>query len=161
MNTDGASKGNLGRRAIGFALRNEDGNLLYTCGKVIDNGTNTEAEANAIVEAIRYCVHNNFVLIDLHTDSLIIKNAVQGIWSTPWVVTREVEEIKILMSSCNASISHTLREGNRLANHLANYALDVGPISCSRFGDLDIQGRRILNDDKSQCPYLRIRVDGT
>lgn len=60
-----------------------------------------------------------------------------------------MEEIKQLIARCKITLSHTLREGNKLAEHLANLALDVGPSYCNCFGDLDIQERRIVNDDKS------------
>lgn len=69
-----------------------------------------------------------------------------------------MEEIKELMATCNVTVAHTLREGNSLADHLANYALDIGPIECHCCGDLDVQGRRLVNNDKMQCPYLRVGV---
>lgn len=94
MNTDGASRGIIGRSVVGFALRNEKGDLIYGCGKEIAEGTNTEAEAKAIVEALRYCVEHDYVLIDLHTGSMILKNTMQGEWPIPWSVARQVEEIK-------------------------------------------------------------------
>ncbi|XP_075098992.1 uncharacterized protein LOC142175884 [Nicotiana tabacum] len=137
VNTDRASRGNPGRSAIGFTLRNEEGDVMYASGKEIAEGTNTETEAKAVVEALRYCIENDYILIDLHTDSMIVKKAIEGEWSVPWSIAREVEEIKQPMTRSNITISHTLREGNRLADHLANYALDVGPIECTcvwRFG---------------------------
>lgn len=50
------------------------------------------------------------------------------------------------------------REGNKLADHMANYALDIGIIECHGYCQFDIQGRRFVNDDKSQCPYLSVKV---
>lgn len=158
MNTDGGSKGNHGRSSIGFVMRNEEGDVLYACGKEIQEGTNTEAEARAILEAMRYCVQHDYVLIELHTDSMLIKNSVNGEWVVPWSVAEFVDEIKELMARCNVSISHTLRKGNRLADHLANYALDIGPIDAHGFWELDTQSRRIVNIDKLQYPNLTIRV---
>ncbi|XP_070045190.1 uncharacterized protein [Nicotiana tomentosiformis] len=144
VNTYGASRGNLGRSAIGFVLRNE--------------GTNTEAEEKAVLEAMRYCVEHDYILIELHIDSILIKNVVNGEWSIPWCVAEYVEEIKELIARCNVTVAHTLRERNSLADHLANYALEFGSIEAHCFWELDIQGRRIVNNDKLQCPYLRIRV---
>lgn len=48
-----------------------------------------------------------------------------------------------------------MREGNCLADHLANYALDVGNIEANCFQELDTKGRKIVNNDKLLCPYLR------
>lgn len=69
-----------------------------------------------------------------------------------------MEEIRQLMAKANVTVVHTFREGNCLANHLANYALDMGPMVAHSFWELDIQGRRIVNNDKLQCPYLRVKV---
>lgn len=62
------------------------------------------------------------------------------------------------MEGCNIKVSHIYIEGNKLANHLANYALDVGTIECHEFWHLDPQGRRIVNEEKLQYPYLRVKV---
>lgn len=157
VNIDGASRGNPGRSSIGFVLRNEEGDVLYARGKEVQEGTNSESEARAMLEALRYCVEHDFILIELHKDSMLIKNVMTGEWTVPWSVAAYVEEIKELMTQCNVTVDHTLREGNRLADHLANFTLDVGPMEAHCFWELDIRGRRIVNNDKLQCPYLRIR----
>ncbi|XP_075091563.1 uncharacterized protein LOC142171763 [Nicotiana tabacum] len=128
VNTDVASRENPGRSSIGFVLRNEEGDIMYAWGKEIEEGTNNEAEVRAVLEALRYCLNHDYVLIELHTDSMMIKNVLQGTWTCPWNIDVYVEEIKELMTKCNIQISHTLREGNQLPDHLANYALDIGPI---------------------------------
>lgn len=55
-NTDGASKGNPGRSAYGFCLRNENGDLVYAQGEAIHKTTNIDAKAIAIREAIYHCL---------------------------------------------------------------------------------------------------------
>lgn len=139
VNTDGACKGNPGRSSIGFVFKNEEGDVKYACGTEIQEGTNTKAEARAVVEAWRYCLEHDYFLIDFHTDSMVLKNVVNGVWTIPWSMVESVEEIKELSARCNVTISHTLREGNRLVDYLANYALDVGSIECHSFGGFDIK----------------------
>ncbi|XP_019224809.1 PREDICTED: uncharacterized protein LOC109206439 [Nicotiana attenuata] len=158
VNTDGASRGNPGRSSYGFVLRNEEGEVMYACGKEIDEGTNNEAEARAILEALRYCLNHDYVLIEWHTDPMVMTNVFQGTWTCPWNMEIYVEEIKEMMTKGNIQISHTLREGNQLADHLANFALEFGPIVCREFCDLDVLGRKIVNNDKLQWPYLRIKA---
>lgn len=63
-----------------------------------------------------------------------------------------------LLEGSNYMVSHIFREGNKLADHLANYALDHGNIECQEFWHLDIQGRRLVNEDKLQCQYFRVKV---
>lgn len=54
-------------------MRNEEGNVVYACGKEIQEGSNSVAEARAILEALKYCVGNGYVLIELNTDSMMLK----------------------------------------------------------------------------------------
>ncbi|XP_075080475.1 uncharacterized protein LOC107786790 [Nicotiana tabacum] len=155
-NTDGASRGNPGRSSIGVCLRDEYGDVQYVAGREINEGSNNEAEAEAMVEALRICRSLNYSNIWLQTDSLLLKNIIDGIWKPPNIV-EQVEEIRRLKERCNLRISHVFREGNKLADHLANYTLDFGPIEAYHFRDLDNQSRKIVNEDKSQCPYIRVK----
>nr|XP_009624162.1 uncharacterized protein LOC104115277 [Nicotiana tomentosiformis] len=123
INTDGASRGNPGRSVIGFCIRNDTSDVTFAVGKEINEATNTEAEACTILEALRHCRDNRYIQFYLQTDSLLLKNLIDGIWKPPWIITTQIEEIRQLMQGCNIRLSHIYREGNRLADHLANYAL--------------------------------------
>lgn len=78
VNTDGTSRGNSGRSAIGFCVRDEAGDLRYALGREITEGSNNEAEAVAIVEALRLCRSQNHTQIWLQTDSMLMKNIIEG-----------------------------------------------------------------------------------
>nr|XP_016450378.1 PREDICTED: uncharacterized protein LOC107775192 [Nicotiana tabacum] len=142
-NTDGASRGNPGRSAIGIVLRDEFEDISYATGREIKEGSNNEAEATALVEAMRMCRAMNFNNIWLQTDSLMLKNIIDGLWKPPWNIVDAVEEINSLKEGCNFKISHIFREGNKLADHLANYALDSGNIESFDFWELDVSSRRM------------------
>ncbi|XP_009784324.2 uncharacterized protein [Nicotiana sylvestris] len=158
VNCDGASRGNPGRSSIGYALRDDEGDIKYACGKLIHDTTNNVAEALEIVEALKYCEEKGFAQVILQTDSLLLKNAIEGIWAVPWVIAEYVEDIVHVMTRMHVNLSHIMREGNCLADHLANHAIDIGNIQAHCFQELDIKGRKILNNDKLQCPYLRVKV---
>ncbi|XP_070033079.1 uncharacterized protein [Nicotiana tomentosiformis] len=157
VNTDGASRGNPGRSSIGFVLRNEEGNVVYARGKEIPETTNNEAEAWAILEGLSYCVNQQYIQILIQTDSMLLKNVLDEVWIAPWNVTEIVEEINKLRHRCTVTFTHILREGNRLVDYLANYALDFGNIEAAGFTDLDTHGKKIVNNEKMQCPYLRVK----
>ncbi|XP_019250979.1 PREDICTED: uncharacterized protein LOC109229885 [Nicotiana attenuata] len=129
VNTDGASRGNPGRSAVGYCVKDENGDIVFAAGKEIHETTETEAEAMAIVEALRFCRMQQYF---------------------------QVEEIMQLFEGRNNVVSHVFRERNKLADHLANYALDAGDIACQEFWQLDVQGRRIVNEYKlkSYCPNV-------
>lgn len=158
IDKDGASKGNPGRSAIGYCLRDEQGDIIHASGKEIQDSTNTEAEAVAILEALRYCHLHGISNIWLETNSMLLKNVIMENWRIPWIINAHVKEIRRLLELCRGRVLHIFREGNKLPDHLANYALDTGPIGCDSFAQLDPMGRRIVNDNKLQCPHLRIRV---
>lgn len=94
----------------------------------------------------------------MQTDSMMVKNIVGGTWVPPWTVVDYVEEINDLMERCNVRITHITREANKLADYLANYALDSGDIEVHAIDQLGAQGKRVVTSDKLQCPYLRVRV---
>lgn len=105
----------------------------------VQETTNTIAEVMAMVEALRYCSQHNITQICLQTDSMMLNNVIEGIWKLPWMIAEYVKEIRRIMDSCNDRISHIFREGNKLADHLANYALDYGSIECASF--LELEGK--------------------
>ncbi|XP_070029417.1 uncharacterized protein [Nicotiana sylvestris] len=111
VNTDGASRGNPGRSSIGFCIRNENGDIVKSVGKEIEETTNTIAEAKAMI--------------------------MDGIWKPPWIISEQAEEMMQLMNGENYTVTHIHREGNKLADHLANYALDHGEIECQQFWHQD------------------------
>nr|XP_016509454.1 PREDICTED: uncharacterized protein LOC107826922 [Nicotiana tabacum] len=159
VNTDGASRGNPGRSSIGFCIRNENGDIVKSVGKEIEETTNTVAEAKAMVEALRFCRFQQYSHVWLQTDSMLLKKIMDGIWKSPWIISEQVEEMMQLMNGGNSTVTHIHREGNKLADHLANYALDNGEIEYQQFWHLDAQGRRFVNEDKLQCPNLRVKVN--
>lgn len=77
----------------------------------------------------------------LEKNSMLLKNAIPGIWKPPWIIEDEVEEIKRMIEMCNEMVMYIYREGNQLADHLVNYALDSRNIECHGFHQLDTQGK--------------------
>ncbi|XP_016461411.1 uncharacterized protein LOC107784749 [Nicotiana tabacum] len=112
VNCDGASRGNPGRSSIGYTLRDDEGNINYACGMLIHETTNNEAEALAIVEELKYCEAKGFAQVILQTDSLLLNNAIEGIWAVSWVIAEYVDEIAKAMSRIHVKLSHIMREGN-------------------------------------------------
>nr|XP_009757964.1 PREDICTED: uncharacterized protein LOC104210705 [Nicotiana sylvestris] len=144
----------------GWINVNTDGacDLIYAEGREISEGTNNESEAVAIVEALKMCKNLNYFQIWLQRDSMLLKNIIEESWKPPWYITEHVEEILRLKEQSIIKVTHIFREGNTLADHLANYALDEGNTECHGFWDMDSKGRRIINEDKMQCPYIRVKV---
>ncbi|XP_075100498.1 uncharacterized protein LOC142176491 [Nicotiana tabacum] len=90
FNTDGASRGNPGRSSIGFCIRNENGDIVKSVGKEIEETTNIVAEAKAMVEALRFCRFHQYSHVWLQTDSMLLKKIMVGIWKPPWIISEQV-----------------------------------------------------------------------
>lgn len=55
------------------------------------------------------------------------------------------------------SITHILREENQFSYYLANTILNEGEMDVESFQDLRVEGRKLINNDKLNLPYLKIR----
>ncbi|KAH0665565.1 hypothetical protein KY285_026771 [Solanum tuberosum] len=157
-NTDGASRGNPGQSSYAFCLRNDKGDMTYAEAATIQSSTSTEAEAKAILEASKHCKSTQHNHIIFQTDSLLLCKVLKGEWKIPWCISDTVEEIKFCLIGKDHKFEHIMREGNQLADYLANRAIDQGNCNFIEFGGMDIKGRKIINSDKLNCPYVRISL---
>ncbi|XP_060190463.1 uncharacterized protein LOC132619636 [Lycium barbarum] len=119
--------------------------------------TNTQAKTKAILQDLRYLNNMQVERIMLITDSLLLKNIVQRVWEVPWQIVSMMEEIWQLVEGKTIVVNHIYREGNKVADHLANLALDSGNFVANNFMEMDTHGRKLVNSDKLEEPYMRIR----
>ncbi|KAG5605695.1 hypothetical protein H5410_027187 [Solanum commersonii] len=68
---------------------------------------------------------------------------VQNNWKVPWQQIQKIQEIQELLASTQAQIQRVFREANKLANKLANEALEC---------------RGIMNMDKAEIPSILIKT---
>lgn len=52
--------------------------MVYARGKEIPEGSNIFDEARDIYEALKFCLENDNELVELHTDSMLLKNTITG-----------------------------------------------------------------------------------
>lgn len=63
---------------------------------------------------------HQLVPLIIETDSMLMKQLIDAEWKIPWNVSMEVKKIKEWMRYGNIQISHTLKEGNQVADFSAN-----------------------------------------
>ncbi|XP_070037047.1 uncharacterized protein [Nicotiana tomentosiformis] len=159
-NIDGASKGNPRPSSYGFRVRNDDGNVVYAKAEEIGWSTNIVAEAKAIVEGLSYCMDRQFHPLIFEIDSLVMKKNIDGERDVPWSIGKEVKRIKEMKDQFNVIFQHVLRDGNAVADVLANLVFSfVGTLIFQSLTELPTAGRKLINLDKAQIPNLRIRVE--
>ena len=122
---DGASRSNPGDASIGISIL-LDGKEVHTISKKIGIATNNEAEYQALIDGLNYCVDNSIKEIQVFLDSDLVVEQVNKNFKV------KAGNLKVLNSKVDdliqefnfIEINHVYREENKRADQLANMALD-------------------------------------
>ncbi|QIB73359.1 ribonuclease HI family protein [Halogeometricum borinquense] len=122
---DGASRGNPGPAAIGWAIVNSEG-IVGEGSETIGETTNNRAEYEALIRALEAADEYGFDEVDVRGDSELIVKQVHGEYDTnnPELRERRVRVRELLERFDRWSLEHVPREINDRADSLANEALD-------------------------------------
>lgn len=127
--TDGASRGNPGLAGIGIAVKDVEGNIIETHRKFVGNATNNTAEYTALIESVRFLnkLKSDFDVINFQLDSELVVKQIKGEYKIRHkdLIKLSLEfwkEIKKLNK--NFTVTHIPREENKVADKLANEAID-------------------------------------
>jgi len=125
INTDGLSKGNPGRGAIGAILRDTKGLVVATVSQSIGMSTNNEAEYKALIASLQKAVKLGCKQVEIRSDSELMVNQIKGLYKIKSVGLRPLylEACTLLNRFESVSICHVPREQNTEADALANDAL--------------------------------------
>ena len=122
---DGASRSNPGDASIGISIL-LDGKEVHTISKKIGIATNNEAEYQALIDGLNYCVDNSIKEIETMKGWFLILQKVNKNFKV------KAGNLKVLNSIVDdliqefnfIEINHVYREENKRADQLANMALD-------------------------------------
>ena len=122
---DGASRSNPGDASIGISIL-LDGKEVHAISKKIGIATNNEAEYQALIDGLNYCVDNSIKEIEVFLDSNLVVEQVNKNFKV------KAGNLKVLNSKVDdliqefnfIEINHVYREENKRADQLANMALD-------------------------------------
>lgn len=122
---DGASRGNPGPAAIGWAVVTSDGVVTEGNGTV-GRTTNNKAEYEALIAALEGARDYGLDEVDVRGDSQLVVKQVRGEWDVNEPTLREyrVRARELLERFESWSLEHVPREVNERADELANEALD-------------------------------------
>lgn len=142
-NTNGASRGNPGRSSWSFCVRNHSGNIIHAQAQEMEdtNSTNTQAEAMAILQALKFINNTQSTQVIIETDSVLLEKVIHKTWEVPWQIVNVMEQIWEIMNNCNITVTHILREGNKIVDYLVNFALDHRKVLITSFHQMEIEGR--------------------
>ena len=126
--SDGASRGNPGRAAIGAALyRLDDGRALLVdqVSELIGQATNNVAEYKALIEGVKLAERHRPDLLTVRADSQLLIRQLEGRYrvKNPGLQALHLEARRLL-EKIPHKLEHIPREQNAVADALANAALD-------------------------------------
>jgi len=123
---DGASRNNPGPASYGFVIYDENDEIIVTGKKYIGNTTNNVAEYAGLFCGIQYCVDNNITNLKVFGDSNLILNQVMGKYKVKSKNLKPFHDeiMQFIPHFDNITFQHVYRKNNKVADRLANEALD-------------------------------------
>lgn len=118
LNTDGSSI--RGNNAGGGILRDHNGDLIMAFSTKLYPGSSAEAEAYTMLEGLKICHARNQVPHVIESDSFYLIQCMLNKWRTPWKLEYVIRQC-LTMIPLHALICHVHREGNMVADRLANH----------------------------------------
>ncbi len=120
---DGASRGNPGPAGIGIVLKFNSKTICFK--KFVGNKTNNEVEYLALLEGLKLAIEFNVKKVKVFSDSELIVKQLRGEFSVKEArLGKLYSEVKELERLLNVEYFHISRELNKLADELANEAID-------------------------------------
>ncbi len=126
MFTDGASRGNPGHAAVGVMIQDQQGVEVEAISRYVGLATNNEAEYLALLEGLRAAAAFGAQRLDIFMDSELLVNQLNGSYKVrePRLMRLFLQARQQMQQFGSVRIRHVPREQNRVADALANQALD-------------------------------------
>jgi ribonuclease HI len=126
IQVDGASRGNPGHASYGYAVLDPAGTVLHTGCGYIGIGTNNVAEYTALREALKFVLERGISSVEIRSDSELLVKQLKGEYKVraPHLALLHEECRNLLRRLGWYEIKHVPRAKNKLADQLANEALD-------------------------------------
>ena len=126
--TDGASRGNPGHASYGFSISDDKGKVLYEESKYIGIATNNFAEYSAVLNALVYVAKKfkKTLEVNFFMDSKLVAEQLSGRYKIKSPNLKSlIYKIQDLQRGIEeVTYTHISRELNKIADALANQALD-------------------------------------
>jgi probable phosphoglycerate mutase len=125
---DGGSRGNPGPSGYGAVVEDAKGRTVAELSEFLGIQTNNYAEYSGLLACLRWAIENGVSRLRVVSDSELMVKQMQGKYKVASPVLRPLYEEARRLSRSIASFEmrHTLRGGNKVADRLANEAMDKG-----------------------------------
>jgi ribonuclease HI len=154
-NIDGASIGNPGISSCGGVFRNHESNCIYAFAEPLAISTSYVAELSGAMRAIEIAFQKNWHHLWLESDSALVVLAFNNPSKhVAWQLRNRWKNVMFMASQTNLIVSHIYREGNQVADLLANYGLNLTSFVFWNGSPLFISD--FVNRNKGGIPSFRL-----
>ncbi|KAL6558441.1 hypothetical protein OROMI_018791 [Orobanche minor] len=120
LNSDGASKGNPGISGAGGVIRDHLGSPCLMFSEFLGERSNNYAELYAIWRGLEFCLQRNFIKVWVECDSTLALRMINNRGKSNWHLHGLLIKIWTIIDKMEVRFSHIYREGNVIADWLAN-----------------------------------------
>jgi ribonuclease HI len=123
---DGGARGNPGPAGFGVLLQDSSGRECLRAWGFLGHTTNNVAEYRGLIAAIDAALRLGATELEVRTDSELIQRQVTGVYKVRQPHLQVLlAEVRVLAARLrHFRVIHVLREQNRVADALANRAMD-------------------------------------
>jgi len=126
MYTDGGSRGNPGKAAIGVVIYDKNNKKIKELSRYIGIATNNVAEYTALVFGVTALKELQCTEVEIFMDSELIVKQLKGLYKVKHKNMRSLYSKVIQgLKGIKYTIEHVKREKNKIADSLVNDALDA------------------------------------
>lgn len=124
--SDGGARGNPGPSGIGAVLYNEKNEVVAKISRYIGEGTNNQAEYQALLVALEKAKDLRAKEVKCYLDSELVVKQLNGQYKVKDQVLAKIflKIWNLKKDFSNISFHHVRREKNKLADQLVNEAID-------------------------------------
>ncbi|KAL0345710.1 UNVERIFIED_CONTAM: hypothetical protein Sradi_4402300 [Sesamum radiatum] len=146
-----------GISGAGGILRDQLGKVIFAFQEPLGNATNTQAELSAIHRGLQICFSRGLCKIWIETDATAINKIISAPQRGAWNLQATLQNICKILSQMEHKLSHIFREGNQVADFLANQACYNQQLCI--FNEETIPGKvkGMASLDSLGLPYIRLK----
>jgi ribonuclease HI len=125
---DGGARGNPGPAGYGAVLQDETGRVLAELSEFLGHRTNNYAEYAGLLGCLQWALDNHCPRLRVISDSLLMVKQIQGKFKVASADLKPLwqEARRRIAQLERFEIEHALRHKNKVADRLANEAMDRG-----------------------------------
>jgi len=146
LQTDGGARGNPGPAGVGFVLVAPGGDVVTAGGRYLGETTNNVAEYEALIWGLETARSRGITPLVVQADSELVVKQMNGVYRVKNAGLRPLYERACQIRSAIGDVRfvHVRREHNKLADGLANEAMDARATVGDAVWPVDAAGQTTL-----------------